>query len=41
VSGLFAISLLRRFLRARAFHKFAPYLWLLGTATLVIWAVRR
>jgi undecaprenyl-diphosphatase len=41
VTGLFAIGLLRRFLRARAFHKFAPYLWLLGTATLVIWAVRR
>ena len=41
VSGLFAIGLLRRFLRARAFHKFAPYLWVLGTVTLVIWAVRR
>jgi undecaprenyl-diphosphatase len=41
VSGLFAIGLLRRFLRARAFHKFAPYLWVLGTATLVIWSVRR
>lgn len=41
VSGLFAIGLLRRLLRARAFHTFAPYLWLLGTATLVLWAVRR
>jgi undecaprenyl-diphosphatase len=41
VSGLFAIGLLRRFLRARAFHKFAPYLWALGVATLVVWAVRR
>jgi undecaprenyl-diphosphatase len=41
VVGLFAITLLRRLLRARAFYKFAPYLWLLGTATLVIWAVRR
>lgn len=41
VVGLVAIGLLRRLLRARAFHRFAPYLWLLGTATLVIWAVRR
>ncbi len=41
VVGLIAIGLLRRLLRARAFHRFAPYLWLLGTATLVIWAVRR
>ena len=41
VSGLFAIGLLRRFLRARAFHKFAPYLWVLGIITLVFWAVRR
>jgi undecaprenyl-diphosphatase len=40
-TGLFAITLLRRLLRARAFHKFAPYLWALGAATLVIWAVRR
>ena len=40
-SGLFAIGLLRRFLRARAFHRFAPYLWVLGFVTLVLWAVRR
>jgi len=41
IVGLFAITLLRRLLRARAFHKFAPYLWVLGAATLVIWVVRR
>jgi undecaprenyl-diphosphatase len=41
VSGLFAIGLLRRFLRARAFHRFAPYLWVLGTVTLVLWGLRR
>ena len=41
VSGLFAIGLLRRLLRAHAFHKFAPYLWVLGAATLIVWAVRR
>jgi undecaprenyl-diphosphatase len=41
VSGLFAIGLLRRFLRARAFHRFAPYLWVLGTATLLVWGLRR
>ena len=40
-TGLIAINLLRRLLRARAFHRFAPYLWVLGTATLVLWAVRR
>lgn len=40
VSGLFAISLLRRLLRARAFHRFAPYLWALGATALVIAAVR-
>jgi len=41
VSGLFAIGLLRRFLRARAFHRFAPYLWVLGTVALVLWGLRR
>jgi len=41
VSGLLAIGLLRRVLRARAFHRFAPYLWVLGVVTLVLWAVRR
>jgi undecaprenyl-diphosphatase len=41
VTGLVAINLLRRLLRARAFHRFAPYLWALGTTTLVIWAVQR
>jgi undecaprenyl-diphosphatase len=41
VSGLFAIGLLRRFLRARAFHRFAPYLWILGAVTLAVWAARR
>jgi undecaprenyl-diphosphatase len=40
VSGLFAITLLRRLLRARAFHRFAPYLWALGALTLVIAVVR-
>lgn len=39
VVGLFAITLLRRMLRAKAFYKFAPYLWLLGSATVVYWAV--
>ncbi|MBI1722301.1 MAG: undecaprenyl-diphosphate phosphatase [Gemmatimonadetes bacterium] len=39
-SGLFAIDLLRRLLRARAFHRFAPYLWVLGATTLAIAAVR-
>jgi undecaprenyl-diphosphatase len=34
-SGLFAVALLRRLLRARAFHRFAPYLWVLGSATLL------
>lgn len=40
-TGLVAIALLRRLLRARAFHRFAPYLWALGTATLVVWVLRR
>lgn len=40
VTGLFAIALLRRLLRARAFHRFAPYLWALGAATLVVSTVR-
>lgn len=40
VTGLAAIALLRRLLRARAFHRFAPYLWVLGAATLGLWAVR-
>jgi undecaprenyl-diphosphatase len=40
VTGLFAIALLRRLLRARAFHRFAPYLWALGSATLVLSTVR-
>jgi len=41
VSGLFAIGLLRRFLRAKAFHRFAPYLWVVGALTLALWATRR
>ncbi len=41
VVGLGAIALLRRLLRARAFHRFAPYLWAIGTFTLVMWALRR
>ncbi len=41
LSGLAAIALLRRLLRARAFHRFAPYLWVLGSVTLVVWALRR
>lgn len=41
VSGLGAIALLRRMLRARSFHRFAPYLWLVGAATMVLAAVRR
>jgi undecaprenyl-diphosphatase len=36
VSGLFAIGLLRRLLRARVFHRFAPYLWVLGATTLIV-----
>lgn len=39
-SGLFAIALLRRLLRAQAFHRFAPYLWALGATTLVLAAMR-
>lgn len=39
-TGLLAIALLRRMLRARAFHVFAPYLWVLGAATLVLTALR-
>ncbi len=41
VVGLAAIALLRRLLRAHAFHRFAPYLWVLGSVTLVVWALRR
>jgi len=40
VTGLAAIALLRRLLRARAFHRFAPYLWVVGAFTLVLAAVR-
>lgn len=40
ITGLGAIALLRVLLRSRAFHAFAPYLWLVGAATLVIAAVR-
>lgn len=40
VSGLGAITLLRRMLRARAFHRFAPYLWAVGAGTLILAAVR-
>jgi undecaprenyl-diphosphatase len=39
-SGLLAIALLRRMLRARAFHRFAPYLWVVGAATLLLAAAR-
>ncbi len=39
-SGLAAIALLRRMLRARAFHRFAPYLWVVGALTLVLAAAR-
>ncbi len=40
LSGLGAIALLRRMLRARAFHRFAPYLWAVGLFTLALAAVR-
>ena len=40
LTGLGAIALLRRLLRTRLFHVFAPYLWVLGAATLVAWAVQ-
>jgi len=40
LSGIGAITLLLVLLRRRAFHQFAPYLWLLGTAT-VGWGVWR
>lgn len=40
VTGLFAIALLRRLLRARVFHRFAPYLWALGATTLIVWSLR-
>lgn len=36
VTGLLAIALLRLLLRSRAFHAFAPYLWLVGVFTLVL-----
>lgn len=39
-TGLVAIAILRRFLRARAFHHFAPYLWMIGAASLIVAAVR-
>ena len=39
-SGLLAVALLRRLLRARAFHRFAPYLWAIGSAALLVWVVR-
>lgn len=40
LSGLAAIALLRQLLRSRAFHRFAPYLWVVGLFTLVLAAVR-
>jgi len=40
LSGLGAIALLRLLLRARAFHRFAPYLWVVGIFTLVLAALR-
>jgi undecaprenyl-diphosphatase len=40
LSGLGAIALLRQLLRARAFHRFAPYLWVVGAFTLVLATVR-
>jgi undecaprenyl-diphosphatase len=40
LSGLAAIALLRRLLRARAFHRFAPYLWAVGLLTLALAASR-
>jgi undecaprenyl-diphosphatase len=38
VSGVLAIRLLVALLRKGAFHRFAPYCWAIGTAT-VIWAL--
>lgn len=40
LSGLAAIALLTRLLRARAFHCFAPYLWAVGALTLIAAALR-
>jgi undecaprenyl-diphosphatase len=40
LSGLAAIMLLRRMLRARVFHRFAPYLWVVGLLTLALAAAR-
>lgn len=40
LTGLLAIALLRLLLRSRAFHAFAPYLWLVGAATLIVAAIR-
>jgi undecaprenyl-diphosphatase len=40
VSGVFAIRLLVRLLASRAFHRFAPYCWAIGAATLA-WALLR
>jgi len=39
VSGVFAIRFLVALLARRAFHRFAPYCWLLGAATL-LWSLR-
>jgi undecaprenyl pyrophosphate phosphatase UppP len=40
ISGVFAIRFLVALLRRGAFHRFAPYCWGLGLAT-VAWAVVR
>jgi undecaprenyl-diphosphatase len=40
VCGVLAIRLLVRLLARRAFHRFAPYCFLLGTVT-IVWAVLR
>lgn len=40
VAGVLAIRLLVRLLARRAFHRFAPYCWVLGAVTLV-WALVR
>jgi len=39
-SGLVAIALLRRLLRTRSFHRFAPYLWAVGAFTLLVAAIQ-
>lgn len=40
IAGVLAIRLLIALLRRRAFHRFAPYCWMLGLVT-IVWAVAR